>query len=1801
MLKSKNVIKYLLTLLTCAVVIIACAFAVWGFTPLRDKPTSGGDGSSVLARFTYGNTYTIDGVEYTLGEGEDECIDYYVGLGLDPEEYNVELKKFTYVNGSDGTAETTDLRNAGTYEFEVTPLEEGAETYSDVMVIAQSAIHFDVNKLGFFGNASGVNNATGHIWQAHGEITTIFLLDDGWYNAEFEDKLTVESRVITNSSYTYDSKDENGDGVVTGTEIKWKTIMIDGEYGFPSGDNNYTTTVGGTEVKCVTPKEATDKTSKYDYDGVQLSITNRQGVKYWNMGVYSAKFTFNVPDQNNYMFDYSDESKLSHTYKGLSIPKTTRTDYSFTLNKTWYIINSGNKINWTGYGLGNEPYVPFSVKNGDETEVVDTVTYGQTNFSVNVPNDGTSTKNGNNTTYQDDNLYFSIDYKSTDGTIEKTIRPSGRLIYSLIWTNTGSSSWADPVPNTLTEDTYKNTLEYYINPSMPAGTYTLKITSSRLKVGGTYTLYVLPAELDPVLVEGVNTALQGPSGTNFYTIEDGKAPEEFHTDLTKPVDGRPGAQTALETWLNGNVKKYQYADSVERHTFWSNMKESDYTTWCEYYDTEVVLNYRRSTDGVNNYNDEETTRKNLTSRGEYIFHYSISAKNYATTGGSEDPNRENYSFTVRLFAAIAIYNDILAGSKNEGPYFADVKYTGSAVTPLVPGSSYYYIVTEGQPEYVNVGYGYVTLSVYATESGQSDLWGWGEVPDELKKEGNVIVTKSDDNMTITVRYNIVPADNAWTDPPSITSWLYQNFNSDVNVVKSTPKFKDIGSNGSDNTVIYYRVGVQDEIEDDDWVYDGTYSWIDVGGSLTVKGDEYDSTYFAVDGEGKIVETDDEVSSKLTVLHVGNYLLDSYISPILKPNGDAETDENKKYNVKAYHTAEQGSLSKISVLQGYNSWDVTPGMTGWMYKDFSDGSTPEGSSEPARDSNFLQGVPTFIPDDVKDKPVTYELHKNSTSGDLLLSFNLLTDPVPASLGTYGKVSEYLNDLDYGNYAILAKVKATDDYRELSTPITFSVSTATNTWVEGKSPSIEGWAYNLFTENKFNKGETVFGNGTAQYTIQYAYAESGVVSGRYYGDKEVLDYDELIAALKTLSATSEYGDSGVYNIHVVVPAATNHNYGSASPQDLRFRVSKADYAWKNNVKPTIAGWQYGQTPSTPDATGIAITYNVATEGGATEERTVESGWEISYEYYTVGYNNGVPYRDVKVDNLATATVGTYMMVVTLTYEKANYNPLIGEVVFNISATANAWKPNDAENKYTPEDRLEWIWGWPTVEADPQKPNLIGGDDVKKSGLINATAIDMVSGIVYTISKVDGTYTSKFTVTNAADRETLTNTLFGLGVGSYSLLLDVAATDNYGGLQANVFVEVFPADFTVTQDIACADGGWTWGDADRATKLTKPTVAANNVRDTVAYSYSIEVGGSSTSYGSFELLNDALSKNSVNTYTVVIIASCANYNPKEFRIEVTISPAQFANVTDPTVDDGGWKWGDADRTTKYHDASASTVAGMNDVASYSYRVTTEGSTASEEPGSLEALKTLIYGKPVGTYTVYVTISCGINYTAITREVTFKVLPAEFTGVSGPSGETSWEWDATETEIKNKVINVGYTAIPDTDSVHLNTTYEIITGQSTEKPADYDKLIEELMKKVVGTYTVRITVSCTNYEDLVRTINVTVNPAQFKNASGPSGETSWVWGETRTNIGTKVADAKFDPLPERNTPVKSYAIVTGPSTETSAKDYEDLLDKLAVLGVGTYTVKITVSCANYEGKDYSITITVKAATIEVTTSYNE
>ena len=1353
MIKLQGKRKILIAVLTCILIFclgigaISCANA-------RSSSLENESGTALDApeeqtpgaqkQFTFGQTYTIGGKEYKLGGAEGECIDFYTALGKDSDEYDISLTSFTRPDGTDATAETTAVQHAGTYVLEVQSRVDAGDSEIATIAVNSSDIILDINFIPEFynaGHASFHGGSTNGMegYRAHGDYLTIYHANDGWYTSKNRDDIFIESKVITNAYYYMEGAEGNR---------SLKTIAIGGEYLSPTGGTN-------------TPESSTITLpiSKESSETVSFNISKRSGISGRESQEYIAIFKFDALSDLNYTVKLGDELKDEFRWVEI-IPSYTNGEFdgSFTVTKHWWILGEGQMFVDEFIKPNNdEPYTPFGfgpsvASTADEGtfEFVNTINYndlreisGVTDtaargIQVRVPAVVLTTSAS-----RTDDIYFSIQYTSVDGEtrmlsenakLSRPVQPKPSSDVRCKYTFSGVSY------------TDENSLAYYFNYTMPAGTYVLTLfgveAGKTLENSGTvmmseYTLYVKPIEFDASEIYEVRSQLQDEADGSW-------TPETFYGEIeygkTYPNKLHNGVTTSFVT-LN-----------AERLGFWKNVKDGMSSAFNDamFYDADVTLKYNRRVWGSTQYVTYEQMLGpdgDLTTPKEYTFYYSISAKNYITKGGPNDADRLSYVFNTTISSTYdEIYKYIKDSSATESDYFGNVAYTGSKVYPTVYTSSDYsvsYPATDSV--YTNVTLGksdaerpYITLTL------TNSLVSWADpmkLTDHSYPKDGSRVKIDDSHKVLTIYYDIAPVQNSFALAPSLPTWTYRAFNANVNVIKSMLTFP-----GAET---YYRLGT---------VEDGNYTWVDVGTTVEWTstlvdnvGTNADRSWFQVDASGKI--TTAGVADKLKSLPADTYVLASYVAN--RADG----------NVTEYAPSAD-SFPQVIVSPATNRWTTTPSLFGWVYKSFSA-------------DNFTLGVDYFSDE---NGAITYSLYRGSVSiddGGNVTGNSVFTDV--NFKGTDGMkdaaaLEARFADLTFGNYTLVATRSASgNNYAALVHPIPFSVSIATNTWKSGQVPQIGGWTYGQFTSDLFSAGAANF--GVLTFVVQNVNGdvvdtESSVLEFKLSGD---VTEETIEAALGKLPV-------GKYNLRAYVDETDNY---TKLEQNTRFTVSIATNAWVEGILPSIQGWTYG-------------TYDGETVGKLTEGTPVHDTREnpateelVVYEYYPAAFYGGDWQKDGElVTDLAKAPAGDYILIATVRGNN-NYDALKHTVYFVITKQDLAWQNNCA-----PESGLSWTWGdWVTGSS-----KLEG---LTASGLVQALAQGKDTGLKtldYTI-----TYSIRDTSDNSstpivievtggrADKQALIAELSRMGAGTYEITVTVTEkSKNYNSLTATTSVTILEASF-------------------------------------------------------------------------------------------------------------------------------------------------------------------------------------------------------------------------------------------------------------------------------------------------------------------------------------------------------------------------------------------------------------------------
>ncbi|MCM1367552.1 MAG: autotransporter adhesin family protein [Roseburia sp.] len=379
-----------------------------------------------------------------------------------------------------------------------------------------------------------------------------------------------------------------------------------------------------------------------------------------------------------------------------------------TVTKVWYIVGTS--------GESNALLAPTSASGVATAYTVDDWTYGD-NSAPAVPrlkygDDGASWDSAQN-------VRFSLRYGS------------------------------DPIASTF----YKENFTYYINKSMPAGTYTLTVSADAVTTasgtawwGGAaaavgvyndeYTFTVNPATI--TLALGTPTADGYMSCSWQYDAEDkGAFFAEFETRLNTP-----GVLSSV---------------SVTREGYWATSVADGY-----FGDYEFKYNFTRLHSSEYLASSSGGIRDNITygANGTYRVYFRVEKPNHAPT------STDNF-YTVTVYKSVS------------APVVPAVVYTGQRVTPNVPADAdaAWTVTYDSGDAYTIGGTHYISVTL-----NDSEHYRWAQGTSVLPT----------DSATARVTFTISKAANVWKQTPNIVGWDYGTFKKDVNKLQGVPQYLDDG-------------------------------------------------------------------------------------------------------------------------------------------------------------------------------------------------------------------------------------------------------------------------------------------------------------------------------------------------------------------------------------------------------------------------------------------------------------------------------------------------------------------------------------------------------------------------------------------------------------------------------------------------------------------------------------------------------------------------------------------------------------------------------------------------------------------------------------------------------------------------------------------------------------------------------------------------------------------------------------------------------------------------------------------------
>lgn len=962
----------------------------------------------------------------------------------------------------------------------------------------------------------------------------------------------------------------------------------------------------------------------------------------------------------------------------------------------------------------------------------------------------------------------------------------------------------------------------------------------------------------------------------------------------------------------------------------------------------------------------------------------------------------------------------------------------------------------------------------------------------------------DNNYTdlfMTVRFNVLTVENGWQTTPGITSWKYKGF-TDANFIAGVPTYPKT------NAQVTYGVFQTETAPEVSAFATCEHKFTDVAQLKAYLGDLEKSTYYLAAYVEKAANEDYdylylalrftvdtatnswETEPRLTGWTYKSFTEDNFTAglatlrdnpetkvtyQILDENGTvkigpftdlaavkeeinalgANKDTTKSYTLVVSYagtTNYEDLTSRIPfrVTKANNSWQTTPGLTGWTFNTFTTANFTEGKAAFNEGNNYIQ----------------YVIKKSD--GTQVVAFT--NDPTGINIET---VKSTLETLPYGHYSLDATLEGTDDHTGLEQlNITFQVTQMGNSWKT--TPNLVGWQYKAFAEGNFTAGNP---NYIAQGTVpQYGVFTANLNNSTEFTETdagvkfETLN-DEVTVDGKTMTVAKYLEELTVrtgtdaYYFAAYVPADGNDNYGELF-LCVPFRVTPATTnAWTE--APSIGGWTYGDTqPGALLTKGTAafgeLVYSIHLSDAQGNPGAVVSGYEeLSYDELVAKLNGA--------ENQLSAV--NYNLVVT-TVENINYNTITYNVRFAVEKADNAWATVPTING--------WTYG-ATAETPIEGITAHEPDEGQKSMAY------------YPAQQVNGVWVAN---TTAGAIENIATA----GAGTYAYVFTAGETTNYKEVtHTAIFVISQKGNaWTVEPEGTLT---WVWGFAEIGnTKLA--TAAAEENGDGVQYSIrntqtnSIENPAGAT-------IAEKLSNLGAGDYEITTsVGATDNYAGISKITYLTVTKANFV-VESEILNTYGWEWDDATGGAIFGNPSI-TKAKETDAALVTYIVTTESGRA-ETFTDYDLMSAHVLALGAGKHEIKITVT-NSNYNDYTKTVAVNIGKATFS-VTEKQTDTSWSWNENWTAEDG-----GRTIIPTTVLDKKNGQVEVQYAIGERTFADFDELKTYLQgNRNVGKYTVAVSVAqegYENYNDLGVSFTVTVTQAENRWLTEPQTELKKEYG---------------------------------------------------------------------------------------------
>lgn len=968
----------------------------------------------------------------------------------------------------------------------------------------------------------------------------------------------------------------------------------------------------------------------------------------------------------------------------------------------------------------------------------------------------------------------------------------------------------------------------------------------------------------------------------------------------------------------------------------------------------------------------------------------------------------------------------------------------------------------------------------------------------------------------TVPFSVLTAENGWKTTPGITSWQYKGF-TDANFIEGVPTYPKT------NAQVTYGVKKTDTEPSEFSAFTNTFTDVDalkeylfgleVGtyylAAYVEKDTDYASLYLALrftvdiaknswntaprltgwtyksftegnftagvpvfdEKDGEVVHYEIIFGGKTEVSWDGA-LTSTVTEAIKKLSANKDTEY---YTLKVTfagtdnYTGIDESVITFRITQANNSWNTTPGLTGWKYNAFTTANFTEGEPALNEGGNFIQ----------------YVIKKSD--GTQIVKFT--NDPNDTNIASES-VRSALEALSFGDYTLDAILKGTGNHGGLTQHVTFQVTQENNSWKT--MPNLVGWQYKAFSTSNFTAGDpTYIAQGTSvQYGIFTQRLQTSDDFKGATGETVLARFEALTGNVtvggKTMTV-AEYLqdlDEGTYYFAAYVPADNGQNYGELY-LCVPVAVARATTnAWKQ--APSISGWTYGATETGSllidgEAAFGELRYTVQTvDAQGNVEGSVSQDYEnLTYEALVARLNG------------TQLNAGNYNLHVT-TLDSRNYNQIEHNVRFAVEKAENAWAT------------VPTIEGW-TYNDETAKTPTEGITVYEPDEVVNKPEY-------YPAQQVNGVWVANKT---AGAIENIANA----DAGTYAYVFTASATTNYKEITHTAIFVISPKGnaWAVEPEGTLT---WVWGFAGIGnTNLAKARAQENG--EGVQYTIRNTATGSIENPDG-ETIAEKLANLGAGDYEIISeVKAGTNYEGISKITYLTVTKANFT-VNSEIRDNYEWEWEDENVAIFADPSEYITKAKNTDKAVITYVVTTQKGDRTTYVDDYAAMSAYVLALGAGTHKIQITITNG-NYNDYAKTVTITVTKASFT-VGETQDDTSWSWnkDWTATDGGRDIIP---TTVSDKKGASVTPTYAI--GDDTYT---YNELVAYLQSNLdVGSYVVKVSVAqegYENYNDLGVTFTVAVTQAKNSWIVKPQMEITKEYGTDLTADALVLARATFGSL---------------------------------------------------------------------------